>query len=155
MKSLIFIHVEGSLVDYTKLFNFEDCVVNFSITGNEFLFGKHLMKSNSHLNMEDFIFADKNDDVYLIGRRVCERDGIYLVDLSEISNEDIGQVMDKTTNYTNGLVASKKRWSVSFPVGHEFCIFREMGTDPVPCKHEKNVFKLCDVGLCPIKVDVE
>ena len=150
MKSLIIVHIEDSQIDYTKLFEFNDCTVTFTKSGNIFSFDKHKMKSNDHLKLENFIFSDKNNDLYLIGRKLCEKNGVLFVDLSGISDEQIGQAIDRTTNYVNGLVYGAEKWSVMNPQEHENCIFRDDTVLPVLCQNNHNVFRLCDKSLCPI-----
>ncbi|MCK5012960.1 MAG: hypothetical protein KAS66_04005 [Candidatus Omnitrophica bacterium] len=155
MKSLTFIHIEDSRVDYTKLFDFGSCTVNFAKTGNVFSFDKYVIKSTGRLKLEDFIFTDKNDNLYLIGRKICVERDKYLVDLSGISDEQIGQVMDRTTNYVNGIVYGVEKWSVMIPQEHEKCIFRDDTVLPMLCQNNNNVFRLCDKNLCPIRNDTE
>ena len=155
MKSLTFIHIEDSRIDYTKLFDFDACTVHFAKSGNEFSFDEHVMKSITHLKLEEFVFNDKNNDLYLIGRKVCKKDEVYLVDFSGISNNQIDQVIDKTTNYVNRIVISEEKWSVMFPQEDEKCIFREDTVLPALCQNNRNVFRLCDKSLCPLKNDME
>lgn len=160
MKSITFILVEDSEVNYKHLFNFKECIIRILSSGNEFTFYKHeghkgyKIKSINNLKIQDFTFSDKNNNFYIIGKKIYEKEGTYHVDLSGVPEEKFNSIMKKTTDYVNEFEYTnpENKWLILIPIEHEDCILRDDKVSPAACKHKSNIFKRCEKHICPVRL---
>lgn len=163
MKSLIFISVENSKVNFEYLFDFKDCTVYVEIDKNEFVFynnkihKEYKVKSFDDLKIDDSIFSDKDGNLYIVGKKLHKNKETYLLDLSGIGKEQFFLIMKEIVNYITKLEYTnpKDRWSVLMPIECENCIFRNNKTSPATCDHGDNFSKKCEEQSCPIRLVTE
>ena len=159
MKHLTFISVEDSEIKYKRLFDFKDRTIYVLSSGDEFTFHgrrshkRYIIKSVDDLKIQDFMFSDKKSNLYIVGKKIHEKEGIYLADLSGVSEEKFNLIMREIPDYVYDFeyINPEDKWSVLIPTEHEDCIFRDDKVSTPICNHKDNIFKKCEKRICPIK----